>query len=75
LGEKGLSLYKLLRMTPDWRWTPEAQKAFDDIKDFLAKPPILVAPHEEEPLLLYIVATTQVVSVAIVVERKEEGHI
>jgi hypothetical protein len=34
-----------------------------------------VAPHEEEPLLLYVAATTYVVSVAIVVERKEEGHI
>jgi hypothetical protein len=43
---------------PDWRWTPEAQKAFNDIKDFLTIPPVLVAPHEEEPLLLYIVATT-----------------
>jgi hypothetical protein len=29
----------------------------------------------KEPLLLYVVATTQVVTMAIVVERKEEGHI
>ena len=27
-----------------------------------------------EPLLLYIAATTQVVSAALVVEREEEGH-
>ena len=58
LGEKGLPLYKLLRKTPDWRCTSGAQKAFDDINDFLTKPPILVAPHEEEPLLLYVTATT-----------------
>jgi hypothetical protein len=38
-------------------------------------PPVLVAPHEEEPLLLYVAATTQVANMAIVVERKEEGHI
>jgi hypothetical protein len=75
LGERGLPLYKLLRKTPDWRWTPEAQNAFDDIKDFLTKPPILVAPNEEEPLLLYVTATSQVVSVVIVVEWKEEGNI
>jgi hypothetical protein len=31
-------------------------------------------PLEREPLLLYVTATNQVVSVAIVVERKEEGH-
>ena len=35
---------------------------------------ILVTPTNREPLLLYIVATTQVVSAALVVERGEEGH-
>src|SRR5207244_4531028 len=29
----------------------------------------------EEPLLLYIAATSHVVSIAIVIERQEEGHI
>jgi hypothetical protein len=29
---------------------------------------------EGEPLLLYVTANTQVVSVAVVVERREEGH-
>ena len=38
------------------------------------KAPILVPPTDGEPLLLYIVATTQVASVALVVEREEEGH-
>jgi hypothetical protein len=36
--------------------------------------PILVPLTEAEPLLLYVAATTQVVSAAIAVERKEEGH-
>ena len=75
LGERGLPLYKLLRKMPEWRWSSEAQKAFDDIKDFLTKPLVLVAPNEEAPLLLYVAAATQVVSVGIVVKRKEEGHI
>jgi hypothetical protein len=35
---------------------------------------ILVLLTDEEPLLLYITATTQVVSVALVVEWEEEGH-
>ena len=38
------------------------------------KAPILVPPTNGEPLLLYIAATTQVVSAALVVEREEEGH-
>ena len=40
----------------------------------LTKAPILVLSAEGEPLLLYVVATTQVVSAALVVERGEEGH-
>ena len=38
------------------------------------KAPILVSPTDGDPVLLYIVATTQVVSTALVVEREEEGH-
>ena len=44
------------------------------VKLLLTKAPILVPPTDGEPLLLYIVATMQVVSVALVVEREEEGH-
>ena len=40
----------------------------------LTKALILVPPTDGEPLLLYIEATTQVVSAALVVEREEEGH-
>jgi hypothetical protein len=35
--------------------------------------PILVPPAVGEALLIYVAATTQVVSAAIVVERREEG--
>jgi hypothetical protein len=31
-------------------------------------------PSEKEPLLLYVAATNQVVSMAVIVERQEEGH-
>jgi hypothetical protein len=36
--------------------------------------PILVPPATGEALLIYVAATTQVVSATIVVERREEGH-
>ena len=44
------------------------------LKQLLTKALILVPPTYGEPLLLYVVATTQVVSTALVVEREEEGH-
>ena len=43
------------------------------VKQLLTKAPILVPPTDREPLLLYIAATMQVVSAALVVEQ-EEGH-
>src|SRR5438105_9731100 len=36
---------------------------------------MLVPPMPKEPLLLYITATSHVVSTTIVAERQEEGHI
>jgi hypothetical protein len=43
-------------------------------KDFLSKPPVLTAPRKQEQLLLYLTATTHVVSTAIIIERHEDGH-
>jgi hypothetical protein len=40
----------------------------------LAHVPILKPPRGGEPLYLYVVATTQVASAVVVVERAEEGH-
>jgi hypothetical protein len=74
LGEKGLSLYQLLKKHERFSWTVEAQEALDKIKATLARVPILTPPQDGEPLYLYVAATTQVVSTVIVVERTEEGH-
>ena len=52
----------------------EAQEALDMVKLLLTRPLILVPPSDGESLLLYIAATTQVVSVALIVEREQEGH-
>ena len=68
LGERGHPLYQLLKKADRFEWTPEAQEALDMVKQLLTKAPILVPPTDEEPLLLYIMATTQVVSAALVVE-------
>jgi hypothetical protein len=53
---------------------PEAEEALGNLKALLTNAPILVLPAAGEALLIYVAATTQVVSAAIVVERQEEGH-
>jgi hypothetical protein len=68
LGEKGLPLYRLLKRHECFSWTVEAQEALDKLKATLAHTLILMPPQNDEPLYLYVAATTQVVSAVIVVE-------
>jgi hypothetical protein len=74
LGEKGLPLYRLLRKTERFTWTPEAEEALGNLKALHTNAPILVPPAAGEALLIYVTTTTQVVSAAVIVERREEGH-
>src|SRR5664279_3567163 len=73
LGEKALPLYRLLKKSYKFKWTKEADSALEQLKDILSKSPILAAPKPVEPMLLYMSATTMVISVVMVVERTEEG--
>ena len=75
LGEKGLPFFKLLKKMGKFEWTTKANKAFQKLKEYLSTSPILTPPEKHEQLLLYIAATTMVVSTAIVMERAEEGHV
>jgi hypothetical protein len=74
LGERGPPFFKLLKHQEKFVWTPEADQALAQLKDFLSKPPVLKAPRKGEQLLLYLAATTHMVSTAIIVERQEDGH-
>ncbi|KAK1661145.1 hypothetical protein QYE76_049304 [Lolium multiflorum] len=62
LGEKALPFYALIKQGDKFQWNEEADRAFEDLKRKISTPPILVAPKEKEPLLLYIAATPQVTS-------------
>jgi hypothetical protein len=58
LGERGLPLYRLLRKTERFTWTPETEEALGNLKALLTSAPILVPPAAEEALLIYVAATT-----------------
>jgi hypothetical protein len=74
LGKKALPLYRLLKKSEHFSWTLKAEEALTKLKETLSNPLILVPLATGEPLLLYVVATTQFVSTAIVIERAEKGH-
>ena len=57
LGERALPFFKLMKRSGPFKWTPEANAAFEDLKRYLTSPPIIVVPRSHEPLMLYLVAT------------------
>jgi hypothetical protein len=74
LGEKALPLYKLMKKSDEFVWTDEADAALKDLKRMLFTVPVLAAPEDQEPMLLYMAATNRVISIVIVVEHKEEAQ-
>jgi hypothetical protein len=73
LGKKALPLYKLMKKSDEFVWTDEADAALKDLKRVLTTAPVLAAPEDQEPMLLYMAATNRVVNIVIVVERKKEA--
>jgi hypothetical protein len=71
LGKKGLPFFKLLKKADKFVWDDEAQKAFEALKESLTTPPVMTPPIPKETLLLYISATTNMVSTVLVTEQEE----
>ena len=47
---------KLMKKGVPFEWDQSCQNAFDRIKGYLMKPPVLMSPIKGKPLLLYIAA-------------------
>ena len=69
-----MPLYKMLKKSNQIWWTDEVHEALYQLKAFLASPSTLVSPNLGELLMLYIIATMQVVSAALIVEQDEPEH-
>jgi transposase InsO family protein len=70
--ERALPFFKLMRGSGPFRWTEEAEQAFQEMKQYLTSLPVLVAPVPGETLFLYLAATTEVISMVLVAERSEQ---
>ena len=50
-------LFRLLKKEVPTIWNEQCQEAFDKIKSYLMKPPMLVPSVVQKPLLLYLTIT------------------
>jgi hypothetical protein len=72
LAERALPFFKLMRVSGPFAWTEEAEQAFQEMKQYLTSLLVLVAPDLGETVFLYLVATTEVISMVLVAERSEQ---
>ena len=65
------SFFQLLHKWKRFEWTEECNLAFEELKDYLSRPPILSWLKKEKVLFAYIAVTCHVVSLVLV--RMEVG--
>ena len=60
-----------IKSDAEFRWGVEQQKAFDEIKEYLSKPPVLVPSQQDTPFYVYLsVGDTSIASVLV---QKHDG--
>ncbi|KAL0418994.1 UNVERIFIED_CONTAM: hypothetical protein Sradi_1312900 [Sesamum radiatum] len=70
-SEKGLPFFKTIGKVKNIEWTEEYHQAFEELKTYLAKLPLLVKPIPGDTLHLYLSSTSQAISFVLV--REENG--
>jgi ribonuclease HI len=62
-----------IKANEEFRWGAEQQQAFEEIKEYLSKPPVLVPPHQDRPFYVYLsVGDISIASVVIQVHDNKE---
>jgi hypothetical protein len=62
-----------IKANDEFHWGAEQQQAFEDIKEYLSKPPVLVPPQQGKPFYVYLsVGDTSIASVIVQVQDGKE---
>jgi hypothetical protein len=71
-GEKVFHFFSTLRKSERFVWSTQCEEAFQNLKTFLASPPILTRPEKGNTLFLYFAVSDKALSSALVQEIKGE---
>jgi ribonuclease HI len=62
-----------IKANEEFCWGAEQQQAFEEIKEYLSKPPVLIPPQQDKPFYVYLsVGDTSIASVMIQVHDNKE---
>nr|GEY51158.1 reverse transcriptase domain-containing protein [Tanacetum cinerariifolium] len=71
-AEKSLPFFKTLKKCTkksDFQWTPKTEEAFKEIKQSIAKLPMLMTPNEKEELIIYLAAAKEAICAVLMTGR------
>jgi len=72
MAEKVKPILGLLKKASRFRWDEQCTQAFNQLKDFLSRPPIIQKPMFGQPILVYLSVSKETVSSALVQEMQSE---
>ncbi|GKE68160.1 reverse transcriptase domain-containing protein [Tanacetum coccineum] len=75
LAEKSLYFFKTLKRCmkkSDFQWTPEAERAIQDMKKCIAELLMVTAPKPKEELIMYLCVNREAVSVVLLAKRDSQ---
>jgi hypothetical protein len=65
-----------IKANDEFHWGAEQQRAFEEIKEYSSKPPVLVPPKQDKPFYIYLsVGDTSIASVVIQVHDGKERDV
>lgn len=64
-------LFKLLRHREKILWDEACEKAFQELKDTFANPPVVTRPNPGKPLIVYLSITNEALSGVLIKENEK----
>ncbi|KAL0360969.1 UNVERIFIED_CONTAM: Retrovirus-related Pol polyprotein from transposon opus [Sesamum radiatum] len=73
-ADRSILFFKSLRKAKEFSWTEECEQALNDLKKYLATPPLLANPKLGETLFLYLAVSDETVSSVLVCEQEKSQN-
>ncbi|XP_012839910.1 PREDICTED: uncharacterized protein LOC105960290 [Erythranthe guttata] len=73
LADRALPFFRNLRGGKKFEWDEACQKAFVELKSYIASPPLLTKPQPGDTLLLYLATSADAIN-AVFIRNGEKGH-
>lgn len=74
LDEKSLSFFQILKKAKAFTWTDEYQRAFEDLKEYLASSTMLSKPEKDEVLYIYLAVADRVINLVLIREDDKKAQ-